>query len=122
MYMCLGDQGISTTPREREWAQLYVYELFRANFLSRYADGVVFTELEYMARTVSAPINPDSLSYPGRPNLTRIMKALSVDFRRWIKMRDYRKFDGVGIGASESIADRMHDSAQRQVGDHSDAR
>jgi hypothetical protein len=32
------------------------------------------------------------------------MKALSQDFRRWLRNRDFRKFDAVGIGASESIA------------------
>ena len=99
------------TPLESEAAQLRVRELFQADFLHRYPDGIVISELEYMGRTTSAPNQPGPLRIAGRPALNRIMEALTADFRRWLKDRDYRKCDVLGIAGDGSVADAVKPAA-----------
>jgi hypothetical protein len=105
MMICLGDQGLSPQPLESEAAQLRITEWFRADFQRRFPTGIVISELEYMGRTKAAPDQPGPLQYPGRPALNRIMQALSADFRRWLRDRDYRKCDILGISGDGATAE-----------------
>jgi hypothetical protein len=53
--------------------------------------------LEYMGRTTSPSGSPTPLRTFGSPKLNQILDALSHDFRRWVRTRDYRKCDVLGI-------------------------
>jgi hypothetical protein len=50
-----------------------------------------------MDRTTSASGSPTPLRRFGRPKLAEILDALAHDFRRWVRNRDYRKCDVLGI-------------------------
>jgi hypothetical protein len=78
-------------------AHLRALELFREDFLGRFPDGVVISELEYLGATTIAPLRPGTLHYLGKPAVNRILDALTADFRRWNRTGDYRKPDGLGI-------------------------
>lgn len=95
--ICLGSPQDSPTPLESEAAQLRIFKLFRENFLARRPDGIVISELEYMGRTTAAPNMPSAIRIKGEPKLNKIMEALTADYRRWVKNRDYRKSDVMGI-------------------------
>jgi hypothetical protein len=82
---------------QSEAAQLYVVSWFRDYFLRKYPTGIVISELEYVGRTTFAIEAPTPLRTPGRPMLNQVLDALSQDFRRWSKERDYRKCDVLGI-------------------------
>jgi hypothetical protein len=58
---------------------------------------MVISELEYMGRTTSPSGSPTPLRMPSRPRLNQILDALAHDFRRWVRHRDYRKCDVLGI-------------------------
>jgi hypothetical protein len=105
--ICLGSPQSSPTPFESEAAQLRVVELFRRNFLARYPDGIVISELEFMGRTTAAPSSPGPLRLPGRGNLNQVLDALSTDFRRWMRDRDFRKCDALGINGTASYAELL---------------
>ena len=94
---CPGTPHIPPTHLESEAAQLRVVEWFRSYFTSRYPGGIVISELEYMARTTRAPNQPGPLRLPGQPDLSAVLDALTSDFRRWSKARDFRKCDALGI-------------------------
>lgn len=85
------------TPWEAEAAQLFAVELFRRDFLRRFPGGVVISELEYLASTTIAPRDPGLLQYRGATAINRVLSALAADYRRWIRDRDYRKSDAMGI-------------------------
>lgn len=105
--VCLGSPQSSPTHLEAEAAQLYAVQLFRENFLSRYPNGIVISEYEYMGRTTAAPNAPSPIQYPGRPRLNQVLDALSSDFRRWIRNRDYRKCDALGIDGYGTYAELL---------------
>ncbi len=105
--ICLGSAQRPPTPLEAEAAQLRMLSLFRADFLRRHVGGVVISELEYMGRTTAAPNAPGPLVFPGNPQLTQVMAALSADFRRWVRDRDYRKCDALGISKDALNAELM---------------
>jgi hypothetical protein len=104
--LCVGDQNIKPTYFDALAAQLRIIELFTPNFMARHG-GVVISELEYMGATTIAPINPNPVMYPGNPSLSRIMEALTSDFRRWIADRDYRKCDVLGISSFGDYAELL---------------
>jgi hypothetical protein len=123
--ICLGDQGLSPTRLEAEAAQLRMVQLFKTHFLAnRSPRGEVISELEYMGRTTAAPNQPGHLLYPGKPELSRVMAALSEDFRRHLANRDFRKCDAMGVAGDAAFADLLevtvasnHASAGRQLRD-----
>jgi hypothetical protein len=93
------------TSFESTAAHLRALELFRKDFLGRFPDGVVISELEYMGATTIAPLRPGALHYLGKPAINRIMDALTADFRRWNRTGDYRKPDGLGITGDGGLAE-----------------
>jgi len=103
--ICLGSPQASPTRLEAEAAQLRIVQLFGADFIRRYPDGIVISELEYMGRTTAAPNQPGPLRIPGKPGLNRVLDALASDFRRWVKDRDYRKCDALGIAMDGTYAE-----------------
>jgi hypothetical protein len=105
--ICLGSPQRSPTYLESEAAQLYAVKLFRDDFLSRYPGGIVISEYEYMGRTTSAPNDPSPIQFRGKPRLNQILEALSSDFRRWIKNRDYRKCDALAIDGYGTYAELL---------------
>jgi hypothetical protein len=105
--ICLGSPQSAPTQLEAEAAQLRVVQLFRADFLRRYPDGIVISELEYMGRTTAAPNNPGPLVIPGKARLTAVLAALASDFRRWVGNRDYRKCDAMGISGDGVSAELL---------------
>jgi hypothetical protein len=105
--ICLGSPQSAPTPLEAEAAQLRIVQLFRADFLRRYPDGIVISELEYMGRTTAAPNHPGPLVISGKARLTAVMAALASDFRRWIGNRDYRKCDAMGISGDGVSAELL---------------
>jgi hypothetical protein len=50
-----------------------------------------------MGRTTAASGSPTPLRTFDRPRLNQVLDALAHDFRRWVKDRDYRKCDILGI-------------------------
>jgi hypothetical protein len=88
---------MSPNKLQSEAAQLYVVTWFRDHFLRRYPTGIVISELEYVGRTTFPIEAPTPLRMPGQPRLNEVLDALSQDFRRWSKERDYRKCDVLGI-------------------------
>ena len=95
--ICLGAPQMSPSALQSEAAQLHVVEWFRNYWLRRFPSGIVISELEYVGRT-SFPIEaPTPMRMPGQPRLNEVLDALSHDFRRWSKERDYRKCDVLGI-------------------------
>lgn len=105
--ICLGSPQSAPTQWEALAAQLKIVELFRADFLRRYPDGIVISELEYMGRTTAAPNHPGPLVIPGKARLSAVMAALASDFRRWIGNRDYRKCDAMGISGDGVSAELL---------------
>jgi len=105
--ICLGSPQSAPTPLEAEASQLRIVQLFRADFLRRYPDGIVISELEYMGRTTAAPNHPGPLVIPGKARLTTVLAALASDFRRWIGNRDYRKCDAMGISGDGVSAELL---------------
>jgi hypothetical protein len=95
--ICLGTPQMSPNKLQSEAAQLYVVSWFRDYFLRKYPTGIVISELEYVGRTTFAVEAPTPLRMPGQPRLNEVLDALSHDFRRWSKDRDYRKCDVLGI-------------------------
>jgi len=105
--ICLGSPQDSPTRLEAEAAQLRIAQLFGADFIRRYPDGIVISELEYMGRTTSAPNQPGPLRIPGSPRLNRVLEALASDFRNWVRDRDYRKCDALGIARDGAYAELL---------------
>ena len=105
--ICLGSPQGNPTPLESEAAQLFAFQWFRADFLRRYPDGVVISELEYLGRTTAAPATPTPLRFPSKPAIDRILGALAEDFRNWARNRDYRKCDGLGIANNGTYAELL---------------
>jgi hypothetical protein len=105
--ICLGSPQTSPSRLEAEAAQLFAVAAFRNDFLRRWPGGMVISELEYMGRTTAAPNQPGPLLIPGNRALSRIMDALSQDFRRWVKDRDYRKCDALGLSVDGSHAELL---------------
>jgi hypothetical protein len=103
--ICLGSPQAAPTHLEAEAAQRRVLELFRADFVKRFPDGIVISELEYMGRTTAAPNEPGPLQFPGSPTLSRVMEALTKDFRNWSKDRDYRKCDALGLAPGARVGE-----------------
>lgn len=95
--ICLGRAQRPPTRLDAEASQLYIVQWFRTDFLRRYPSGIVISEYEYMGRTTASSGRPTPLRTFGQPNLNRILDALSHDFRRWVRERDYRKCDVLGI-------------------------
>ncbi|MEO0470737.1 MAG: hypothetical protein AAF206_14010 [Bacteroidota bacterium] len=110
-----------------EAAHLRALELFSRDFKKRYPGGEVISELEYMARTTKAPKSPGSIAIAGKKELTRLIQALSVDFRRWVKEGDFRKCDAMGISEDGTYGEILEvttvsrkSSAARQIRDKLD--
>jgi hypothetical protein len=102
--ICLGEAQMSPGKWDSQAAQLWIVWAFREYFMKKFPSGIVISELEYMSRTTSAPKTPmgpsgplGPLQVPGRSKLNQILDALTLDFRRWSKERDYRKCDVLGI-------------------------
>ena len=76
---------------------MYIRDWFRVDFLKRYPDGVVISQLEYMGFTTRAPKNPLPVIYRGKSRINEIMDAMAANFRNWTKNGDYRKCDMLGI-------------------------
>ena len=95
--ICLGTPQMSPSRLDSEAAQLRIVEWFRAYFTRKFPTGIVISELEYMGRTTSPSGSPTPLRTFGRPKLNQILDALAHDFRRWVRDRDYRKCDVLGI-------------------------
>jgi hypothetical protein len=95
--ICLGTPQMSPGPLDSEAAQLWIVSWFREYFIKKFPTGIVISELEYMGRTTSASASPTPLRIPSKPRLNQILDALSQDFRRWMRDRDYRKCDVLGI-------------------------
>ena len=105
--ICLGSPQSAPTPFEAQAAQLRIVQLFRSDFLSRYPDGIVISELEYMGRTTAAPNQPGPLIVSGRSRLNQVLAALTEDFRRGLRDRDYRKCDALGISGNGTYAELL---------------
>lgn len=105
--ICLGSPQGSPSHLEAEAAQLRIVQLFRADFIRRYPDGIVISELEYMGRTTAAPNQPGPLLIPGKPGLNAVLAALASDFRRWVGDRDFRKCDALGISGDGVSAELL---------------
>jgi hypothetical protein len=88
---------MSPGPLDSQAAQLRIVALFREYFMRKFPTGIVISELEYMGRTTSPSGSPTPLRTFGRPKLNQILDALAHDFRRWVRARDYRKCDVLGI-------------------------
>src|SRR5262245_38797756 len=95
--ICLGTPQLSPNALQAEAAQLHVVSWFRDYWLARFPSGIVISELEYVGRTTFPIEAPTPIRTPGRPQLNRVLDALSQDFRRWSKERDYRKCDVLGL-------------------------
>lgn len=95
--ICLGTPQMSPGRLDSEAAQLRIVEWFRAYFTRKFPTGIGISELEYMGRTTSPSGSPTPLRTFGRPKLNQILDALAHDFRRWVRDRDYRKCDVLGI-------------------------
>jgi hypothetical protein len=104
---CLGSPQMSPGPLQSEAAQLYVVSWFREDFLRRYPTGIVISELEYLGRTTAAGGSPTPLRTFGRPRINQVLDALAHDFRRWVKARDYRKADVLGIANDGMTAELL---------------
>lgn len=98
-------QGVG--PLYAEAAQLRVLYWFREDFLRRSPNGIVISELGYMGRTTGAPKQPGPLRTPGRPGINEVLDAMTSDFRRWLKDRDYRKCDVLGIADEGRYAELL---------------
>jgi hypothetical protein len=96
--ICLGSPQVSPNNLQAEAAQLHVVSWFRDYWLRRFPSGIVISELEYVGRTTFPIEAPTPLRMPGQPRLNEVLDALSHDFRRWSRERDYRKCDVLGIG------------------------
>src|SRR5262245_340439 len=96
--ICLGTPQMSPNALQSEAAQLHVVSWFRDYWLRRFPSGIVISELEYVGRTTFPLDIPTPLRMPGQPRINEVLDALSQDFRRWSKERDYRKCDVLGIG------------------------
>jgi hypothetical protein len=105
--ICLGNSRSTPSHLEAEAAQLYAVRLFRSDFLSRHRDGIVISEYEYMGLTTAASNNPSPIQYPGKTQLNKVLAALSADFRRWVKNRDYRKCDALGLNGNGTYAELL---------------
>ncbi|HEX5083639.1 MAG TPA: hypothetical protein VFY40_16445 [Blastocatellia bacterium] len=105
--ICLGSSQGSPDSNESLAAQLKIVDLFRADFTRRYPGGIVLSELDYMGRTTSAPNYPGPVQIPGNARLTAVLAALTSDFRNWVKSRDYRKCDALGISADGVSAELL---------------
>jgi hypothetical protein len=112
---CLGNQNIAPTWLESEAAQLRAVEMFKADFLRRYPDGIVLTELEHLAATTIAPREQRGIQYPVRPGLNRVLQALATDYRRWITDLDYRKSDGMGLSGDGSLGELIEVTTVRRA-------
>jgi hypothetical protein len=95
--VCLGTAQMSPGRLQSEAAQLHVMSWFRDDFLRRFPNGEVISELEYMGRTTTASGSPTPLRTFGRPRLNKVLDALAHDFRRWARNGDYRKCDVLGL-------------------------
>lgn len=105
--ICLGAAQDRPRGFEPEAAQLRMRDLFRADFLRRYPDGIVISELEYMGRTTAAPDAPGPIRFTGKPRVNAVMDAMSADFRTWLKQRDYRKCDVLGLDGRASYGELL---------------
>jgi len=95
--VCLSPQNIARHKFDAEAAQLRIATSFRSDFLARYPDGFVTSELEYQGGTTAAYSAPRPLRTPGKPHVNRVLDAMASDFRNWCRERDYRKCDVLGI-------------------------
>ncbi len=95
--ICVGRQQVPRHRFDAEAAELRIATSFRANFLQRYPNGFVTSQLEYQGGTTSAFTAPRPLRTPGKPAVNRVLDAMATDFRSWSKERDYRKCDVIGI-------------------------
>jgi hypothetical protein len=68
-----------------------------------------------MGRTTSPSGSPTPLRIPGRPRLNQILDALAHDFRRWVRDRDYRKCDVLGIADDGFNAELLEVTTQDNV-------
>lgn len=109
---CLGTPQMSPGPLQSEAAQLYVVSWFREDFLRRYPTGIVISELEYLGRTTAAPGSPTPLRTFGQPRINEVLDALAHDFRRWVRERDYRKADMIGIANDGRTAELVEVTTQ----------
>lgn len=78
-------------------AQSRAYEYFLQDFKSRYPQGVVMTEYEYMARTTFAGTGGTPVQFPGKPLISQLVSGMSDSFRRGVNFADFRKPDGIGL-------------------------
>jgi hypothetical protein len=113
--ICLGDQGIEPEALEYQAAQQWAVHLFSLDFKRRYPGGLVLSELEYMGRTTAAPNDPGPLLFRGNGALSRITRALSSDFRNWVRDRDYRKCDALGLSWDGHHAELLEVTTGRNV-------
>ncbi|MBC7926165.1 MAG: hypothetical protein H7039_10965 [Bryobacteraceae bacterium] len=104
--ICTGTADSSPTRLESEAAQIRIVEWFRPNFMSRHPTGIVLSEYEYMGRTTSAPLNPGPLR-TANPALNKTLDGLATNFRNWVKDRDYRKCDVLGISGDGRYAEMI---------------
>jgi hypothetical protein len=104
--VCTGPSAISPTRLEAEAAQLRVLEWFRPDFLARHPTGIVLSEYEYMGRTTSAPVRPGPLR-TNNADLNATLDGLATNFRNWVKDRDYRKCDVLGISGDGRYAEML---------------
>ena len=105
--ICLGAPQMSPNALQSEAAQLHVVSWFRDYWLRRFPSGIVISELEYVGRTTFPIEAPTPLRMPGQPRLSEVLDALSHDFRRWNKERDYRKCDVLGIANDGRTAELL---------------
>jgi hypothetical protein len=120
--------GPSVDPNniDTQIAQARAYESFRTDFLSRYPNGEVMTELEYIGRTVSAAVGSSGpVQYSGKQLINRLLAAMADAFIR----KGYRKPDGLGIAEEgrslrvellEVTTAKNQESAKKQMRDKTD--
>jgi len=87
-------------------AEARAYESFRSDFLRRFSDGVVMTQLEYIAKTTFASGPQGPVQYSGKPKISALLRAMSDAFKRGLHPADFRKPDGIGI-AEEGMSLRV---------------
>jgi len=113
--ICLGPQKVARHRFDAEAAQLRIATSFRSDFLSRYPDGFVTSELEYQGGTTAAYAAPRPLRTPGKPYVNRALDAMASDFRNWCKERDYRKCDVLGISNDGHHAELLEVTSEQNA-------
>jgi hypothetical protein len=93
---CFG-RTVNPTPTDSGVAELRAFFSFMVNFKARFPNGIVLHELEFMAATTFAPLQPGPIQFPGGRLINAFLGTLTTDFRKWLKGRDFRKPDAMGI-------------------------